>query len=132
MAQRKRTTRDSKKEPYWREHLARQAASGMNIVQWCRQNGVSASLFHYWKRALARRDGRIQAPKPEPTPAAPAAPLFAQVVLTTPPPAARPLTPDGGAPIEIIMEDSRVVRVRPGFDAPTLARVLAVLEGRAC
>ena len=35
--------------------------------------------------------------------------------------------------LEIIFQDRvPLVRVRPGFDAPTLARVLDVLEARAC
>jgi transposase len=35
--------------------------------------------------------------------------------------------------LEVALGDGRVVRVRPGFDAATLRRLLAVLrEGRPC
>jgi hypothetical protein len=125
------------KEELWRKRLAAQAASGMSIAQWCRQAGCSGSLFHYWKHALTGRDGR------RPTPprarsvanseARPGEPAFAQVVIA-PPGAKRQLaTSAAGEPaIEIVVSGSRVVRVGVGFDAATLTRVLAVLEGCSC
>ena len=36
------------------------------------------------------------------------------------------------AAIEIMLAGGQVVRVAPGFDAPTLSDVLAVLERRSC
>jgi hypothetical protein len=112
--------------------LADQAASGLSISEWCRRSEVSGSLFHFWKRALARRGaGRVGSdPKSLAKPQGQA--VFAQVVLT---PAAEPgegdLLSAGGA-VEIVLPGERVIRVGAGFDAATLWRVLAVLEGRPC
>ena len=38
----------------------------------------------------------------------------------------------GQAAIDIILRSGPIVRVRPGFDAVTLAQAIAVLEGREC
>jgi hypothetical protein len=125
------TAPDPKKEALWRERLARQAASGLSICDWCRQAGYSDSLFHYWKSTLAKRDGVYSAPRrrtPAPAKSAPtSAPAFAQVVLAAPPPA-----PSARAALELVLAAGRLVRVYDGFDPATLARLLAVLEGRGC
>jgi hypothetical protein len=55
---------------------------------------------------------------------------FARVRIGPEPPPATPEAAGGG--VEIVLADSRVVRVGAGFDAPTLRRVLAVLEGGQC
>jgi hypothetical protein len=127
---------DPQREALWRQRLADQAASGMSITQWCRRSGASASLFHYWKRALAKRDGRRLKP-----PRCPAAArnevqtqetAFARVVMASPTPKAQPAASAADLAIEIVLSGSRVVRVGAGFDAQALARVLAVLEERPC
>ena len=132
----KTTVSDPQRERLWRQRLADQAASGMSITQWCRQSGTAASLFHYWKRALAKRDGR----RPVPTPGQGAAKhktktpatTFARVVIASPSAKSQLAASAAGPAIEIMLSGSRVVRVGADFDAAALARVLAVLEGRPC
>mgnify|MGYP000889823862 FL=1 len=97
---------------FWHEHLLRCDASGQSIAAYCRANGLSTPSFHWWKRKL----------KPSCTPPA----LFAEVTCALAP------SGDGAAAVEILLASGRVARVRPGFDAETLARVLAVLEDRPC
>jgi len=130
MAQRIR--RDLQKEALWRQRLSAQAASGLTIAAWCRRNAVVGSLFHFWKRTIARR-GTGRSRTETKSPACPKDPvLFAPVVLA---PALQQVDSDRlpvvGA-IEIVLAGSRMVRVGAGFDEATLARVLAVLEGRPC
>ena len=36
----------------WRQRMERQQESGLSIVEFCRQEGVSAVTFHTWKRKL--------------------------------------------------------------------------------
>jgi hypothetical protein len=158
-----KTASDPRKAALWRRRLAEQAASGLGISPWCRQSGVSDSLFHYWKRALAQRDARRRAPRNQAVAASEAhkdrEAVFAPVVIAAPvhrprpaapvhrPHPAAPLSrPHPAAPIpkphpaasvaawtiEIELSGRRLVRVGAGFDAATLARVLAVLEGRGC
>lgn len=126
-----RIQRDPHKEAQWRERLARQAASGLSIAGWCRRNGIPDSLFHFWKRTIARGEAgrvrpqpRLRAKAREPAP-------FAQVVIAPPfQPVQFNLCAAGA--IEIMLAGGQVVRVAPGFDAPTLSDVLAVLERRSC
>jgi hypothetical protein len=40
--------------------------------------------------------------------------------------------PTQASALEVVLADGRAVRVAPGFDAATLRRLLAVLEGRPC
>ena len=130
MAQRIR--RDTEKEAFWRERLAQQAAGGRTIAAWCRQNGVAGSLFHFWKRTIARRDAGRLGPPPKTSARRKAPAVFARVVLAPPPPPPHPESLPARDAIEIMLCGGQVVRVASGFDAAALARVLAVLEGRSC
>ena len=38
----------------WRQRIERQRASGLSVVEFCREEGVSQAAFHRWKRKLAR------------------------------------------------------------------------------
>ena len=130
MAQRIR--RDLQKEALWRQRLTDQAASGLTIAAWCRRNGVSGSLFHFWKRTIARR-GKDRIRTQTKSPACPQDPVvFAPVVLAPPLPQVDIDRLPASSVIEIVLAGSRVVRVGAGFDEAALARVLAVLEGRPC
>lgn len=123
---------DLAKETFWREQMERQAGSGLTITAWCRQNQVAISIFHYWRRTLARRDKSITSAMPEPALAAAFVPVFVETRPQAQQPNPEPLIHDAGL-LEICFQDrSARVRVRPGFDAPTLSRVLDVLEARAC
>ena len=132
----KTTVPDPQRETLWRQRLADQAASGMSITQWCRRSGTSASLFHYWKRALAKRDGRrLKPPRCSATArneARPQAAAFARVMIASPTPKSQLAASAADPAIEIVLSGSRVVRVGAGFDAQALARVLALLEERSC
>jgi hypothetical protein len=127
----RKVRRDLQKESLWRRRLAEQAASGLSIVGWCRQNGVAASLFHFWKRTIARREGGGARAQLQRCVRAKGAAGFAQVVVSAPPGGIQSGSCDGGA-IEIVLRGGPVVRVSAGFDARTLVDVLAVLEGRGC
>ena len=126
-------TIDLAKETFWREQLERQAASGLSIAAWCRQNQVAITSFHYWRRTLARRDKPIAPPLPEPALAAATfVPVFVETASQVQRSQPDPLIHDAGL-LEIrFPQRSALVRVAPGFDAPTLVRLLDVLEQRAC
>ena len=49
--------RRKEREAYWRGVLQRQAESGLNIAEFCRQASVSAPGFYAWRRKLRERDG---------------------------------------------------------------------------
>ena len=40
----------------WRKRIKACTSSNLNIREWCRQNGVSASQYHYWVKKFKRND----------------------------------------------------------------------------
>jgi transposase-like protein len=83
MAMAQRMGRDLAKETHWRKRLKAQAASGLSIAHWCRQNKISTSLFYFWKRTIIHRDGSHGKPM-ETAAASKASVTFARVQLTPP------------------------------------------------
>lgn len=134
--------RDPGKERFWRRVVGRWRNSGLTIRDFCAAEGVAEPSFYHWRRELEYRDRekvpvrpmsvaratstarvtrRAQQETPVPS-AAPATPAFLPVRLL-----AENLSPIR-APIEVVLNAGRRVRVGPGFDRQTLRDVLAVLE----
>jgi hypothetical protein len=113
------------REGFWRGHVAGWARSGESVRAYCRGQGLTESGFHFWKRELKWRDeaggrgGRAVSQCAQPGESAKEA-AFAEVRFA--------VTGRDEALIEIVCSGDRRVRVRPGFDGETLARVVAVLE----
>ena len=42
------------REAYWRELLAKQAASGLPGQAWCAREAISSTAFSYWRRRLGQ------------------------------------------------------------------------------
>jgi hypothetical protein len=103
------------REAYWRKQIAACEASGKPIAGYCRDAGLSASKYHWWKAELKRRDAERGK-----------AVLFAEVKAAE----GAPLAWSSG--IEVVLAGERVVRVARGFDGATLAAVVRVLEGLGC
>ena len=127
----------ARREEHWRGVLERWRASGLPKTDFSRRERISPDVLAWWqaeihKRDLAKRrkssastaaEGRWRA-APRPGGASePPAFVPVRVVESTPTAPA--------APLEVLVA-GRVVRVRPGFDAETLGRLLSALEGRAC
>jgi hypothetical protein len=103
-----------RREAYWRKQIEVCESSGLSIARYCREQGISAAQYHWWKSELKRRAAtRSVALFTEVRPV----PRVEAVVTST---------------IEVALSGERVVRVRPGFDAATLAGVVQVLEGLGC
>ena len=82
------------------------------IDQW-RASGLATASFYAWRRILERR--------------AEEAPAFVPVQLVA------DAEPAQASTLEVILAGGRAVRVFPDFDAPTLRRLLALLQGEgAC
>lgn len=127
----------------WRQRTERQRASGLSIVAFCRQEGVSQAAFHAWKRKLhgrwsarpsspeaarARRSRRRRAPVPrrrgpERSVASPAVPMRPADFLQLPVRGVR------SSPwIELSLVDGTLVRV-PQENLAALTTLLKVLRG---
>lgn len=131
----RRVPRDAAKESRWREQVQAQAQSGLSVRAYCRQQQLSEPSFYAWRKELARRDQERQALEHQPSAPTPARapsvrvaratrPTFTEVILSS----SAAVSSAAVSPIEIILTAGQRIVVAPGFDAPTLQAVLAVLE----
>ena len=103
-----------------RDMMRRYRESGLTVAAFCKRERLSVSLFYYWKREIARRDLGLPKGsgngKPRPHRESPFVPLnVCRVELDQ-------------APLELVLGDSRRVRIGGDFDADVLKKLLAVLE----
>ena len=110
---------------FWREKVRDQAGSGLSVSAFCRGEGISASSFYRWRRLLGEGDGAVGAT--DRPPALPRENVFVPVSVVGPAPA---LVSD--TPIELILRSGVLLRVRPGFDAATLIRLVGLLGSPSC
>ncbi len=110
-----------KTKEIWKKRVEAWKSSGRSSEAFCEGRGFSAGLLRHWAWRLGLTESRAaakEAARPAPAP-------LARVVWTRRPEAA------DGAQGSIRIEIGRArVEVRSGFDAATLAAVVAVLEGR--
>ena len=104
--------RDEQKERQWRRWIGEWQASGLSVRAFCQRRGLTVGNFYAWRRVLQRRAAEKAA--------------FVPVQVVADP------VPTRTSALEVVLTDGRTVRVAPGFDAATLRRLLAVLEGRPC
>ena len=107
--------RDLGKERRWRRWIEEHLSGSLSVRAFCARRGLAEHNFYQWRKLLAERDREAQ-----PTSAAD---LFIPVEVAG-------VVADSR--IEIVLAGGQRVNVPTGFDAPTLAQVVAVLEGRSC
>ena len=103
--------RDPHKERFWRRMLRQWRRSGLSVRAFCEQHGLSQPSFYAWRRTLAQRQAHTVA----------FVPVEVRTDSLTPPSAA-------AAGLELVLPGGRVLRIGPAFDAPTLRRLLALLQ----
>jgi transposase len=102
----------SSKEQFWRRVLRKWHSSGLSVRAYCEEHGLAEPSFYAWRRMIAERDA--------------AAVRFVPVQVVPDP---KPQAAAGSvAALELVLDAGRVLRVGPGFDGPTLKRLLAILE----
>ncbi len=101
--------RDQRKERQWRRWIGEWQASRLGVRAFCARHGLPTASFYHWRRVLDRRAAEQTTFVP------------VQIVADAVP----VLTGN----LEVVLADGRAVRVAPGFDAATLRRLPAVLEG---
>lgn len=110
--------RDGAKERCWRRVLRQWQKSGLAVRAFCAAQGLSEASFYAWRRTLGRRDAEAAAFVP---------------VTVVPAEKGAPSGEGTNGRLELVLDQGWVLRVGPGFDAPTLQRLLALLEeGRPC
>jgi hypothetical protein len=105
--------RDPRKEQQWRHWMHQWQRSGLSVRGFCARHGLALPSFYAWRRTLRQRDtARIR---------------FVPVEVT-PEPRPPTITHAATSALELVLDDGRRLSIGPGFDAPTLQRLLALLE----
>lgn len=136
MTKNKNRFREEGKEQRWRRLIGEWRVVGGTVRGFCRRRGLSEPSFYAWRRALAERDRRASAQRGRGVLARrdAATPAFIPVRV-----AAEEFdslsefdSSSANGTLDVVLSNQRVVRVRVGFDAATLRRLLAVLEEKPC
>lgn len=109
---------DLAKQAKWLATVQRWQRSRLSVREFCRQQQVNEASFYEWRRVLRER-GLLGEAK-----ASSDASAFVQV--STPP------AESADGVIEVVLNQRRVLRVRPGFDADAVLQLVRLLEEPAC
>lgn len=118
---------------YWKRRdaiavLARLEKSGLTLTSFVRKYRLPEKRVHYWKKRL----GEV-APQAVEQPEFVALQVIESEELGLPvaPSQSNPIGSEA-SPLEVIVNNGRIVRVPPGFDPMTLSQVVEVLEVTPC
>jgi hypothetical protein len=120
MAERSRTAGRGA-EAKWARRVERLERSGLSIRTFAAREGLPAGSLSSWKWKLAQR--RRRAPGADSRQEAPL--RFVELKAAAGASTAEPTTT---TTFEVVLDTGRVVRVRGGFDAAELVRLVGVLE----
>jgi len=112
---------DPGKQERWLELIRRWQRSQTTIREFCERHQVSEASFFSWRRVLRER-GLLD--KPALSKTSTDVPAFVKISAV-----------DVGrmvSPIELVLGQRRLLRVRPGFDADMLLELVRLLEEPAC
>ena len=110
--------RDPRKERFWRDHLRRWHASGLNVRDYCARHRLAEPSFYGWRRILAERD-----PQHRET---------VEPAVTFVPVEVQPDRPRPTGVCELVLANGRLLRMPPDIEPRRLRDLLAVLEERSC
>ena len=106
--------RDPQRERFWRETIGRQAASDLNVREFCRREQLAETSFFAWRRTIRQRDGEHQ-PSEQPA--------FVPAVVTS--------TSPGDTSIILELASGRALKLPESISAARLAELVHALEAQA-
>ena len=114
------TTTLSERGAYWLEHVQQWQSSGLNQVVYCRERGLSATAFRWWRRKFLREDRLVAS---EDDAADRCRPGFVEVVDSM------SSAPGASGVYEIVLSNQRCLRLWGCFEADAVRTLVSVLEG---
>jgi transposase-like protein len=112
---------DVAKQARWLGLIRRWQRSQATIREFCQRHQVSEASFFSWRRVLRER-GLLE--ESTPSKACTDAPAFVKLTMLD--------TEPSVSPVELVVDQRRVLRVRPGFDADMLIQLVRLLEEPVC
>ena len=116
---------DANKQNRWLELIGRWQRSQLTIREFCQRHHVSEASFFSWRRVLRQRGLLDELNAPKSAKAFSESPAFVKLAPLEP-------TTTAATAVELVLNDRRVLRVRPGFDAELLLELVRLLEEPAC
>ena len=92
----------------WVERLRRFADSGVTVVAFCHNEGISSHAFYYWKSKLQPHDHDADQPR------------------------LLPVRLKDAAPVELALPNGCVLRLAPGCDLGFVRSLVGALGGEPC
>ena len=116
--------RDLERSRRWAALVSEWRASGASQAAFCRERGLNANSFNFWKlRVLRQRPGTRRARSSLEAVTGAGAPAFIPVRVAAPEACA----------LEVCLRTGHMIRITADFDETILRRLIGVLEdGRAC
>ena len=112
---------DSSKQDRWLELMRLWQQSSTTVREFCQRHQVNEASFFSWRRVLRERGLLDDVISSKPSVRAPVfvklTPLDAEPTIS---------------PIELVLNQGRVLRLRPGFDADMLLELMRLLGEPAC
>jgi transposase-like protein len=113
---------DAGKQRRWLDLVRLWQQSQLTVRTFCARHHLSEPSFYAWRRLLRER-GLIAEPCQQPTRSS-STPAFVKLGVD-----AETAT---ATPVDLVLSDRRVLRVRPGFDPDTLVELVRLLERPPC
>lgn len=115
------------REREMRKILGRLDASGLTLREFGAQVGILPGTLGYWRHQIRRREAARERRGGQRAMVS-AASTFVPVQVI----GAGGVATDHGSRLEVVLRGDRRLRISPGFDAATLARLVEVLERLPC
>ena len=116
---------DVSKQNRWLELIGRWQQSQLTVREFCERHHLSEASFFSWRRVLRQRGLLDELFAPKTAKVAAESPAFVKLTPLEPKPTATNA-------VELVLNDRRVLRVRPGFDADLLLQLVHLLEEPTC
>ncbi len=112
----------SERGQYWLKQVQRWVGTRDTQAEFCRRHGLSAAAFNWWKRQFVRRGILSNETRRSGTPVSPSYAPFVELAAVS-----NSIEPQRHQ-YEIILHQSKQLRVHQGFDPQEVAALVSVLE----
>jgi transposase len=118
------------KQRHWLNLIQRWQRSRLGVREFCLQHALNEANFYVWRRVLRER-GLLQDSSASPR-ATSAVPAFVELSVDAKPNAASSAANSAASIVDLVLSERRRLRIRPGFDADMLLKLVRLLEEPAC